>query len=429
MSTSGIALRRLYGSACQPSSRRRIEGFDTTGSTVTDCPAAAGRGTSQCTIHTSQFTNCPASSRWRHFWPWSWLPRGAHHGDADRYNQEVVTVTGTVADVQMVNPHARIILDVEEGGKTVLWQAELGGPQQLIKQFGWTPATIKKGMKLTMIGRRLKSGAPYLNLTERANIVVADTGKEIYRTDELRRAGAHRARRARWRSDADRDRSWPAPGGRRPAAAVAAAVRSAVRPGGASQITQTGLSQGLEHRGVRPLRLRRRDPGPHRAGRRHQRRRHHDGRGRAARGRRLGRRQRQPARQLACSTPAPSTSSRAAGERLDAAGLPQGVEPARQRRVRPRRGAQRRRQHAGGVGVTGSRATPRASTATRRTSRFRRPAPSTCSRGAAPPGRNRPTSRRRTPARPARPTPSAKAISSRSRWRSAPTATRWPWAR
>jgi len=106
----------------------------------------------------------------------------AHHGDADRYNQEVITVTGTVVDVQMVNPHARIVFDAMENGKAVRWQAELGGPQQLIKQFGWTPSTIKAGMKLTMIGRRLKSGAPYLNLTERANIVNADTGKEIYRT-------------------------------------------------------------------------------------------------------------------------------------------------------------------------------------------------------------------------------------------------------
>ena len=106
----------------------------------------------------------------------------AHHGDADRYNQEVITVTGTVVEVQMVNPHAHIVLDVEEGGKTVRWQAELGGPQQLVKQFGWTPSTVKKGTKLTMIGRRLKSGAPYLNLTERANIVQTETGKEIYRT-------------------------------------------------------------------------------------------------------------------------------------------------------------------------------------------------------------------------------------------------------
>jgi hypothetical protein len=115
-----------------------------------------------------------------------WSSRaGAHHGDADRYNQEVVTVTGTVVDVQMVNPHARIVMDVVEDGKTVRWQAELGGPQQLIKQFGWTPSTVKPGMKLTMIGRRLRSGSPYLNLTERANIVATDSGKEIYRTQNF----------------------------------------------------------------------------------------------------------------------------------------------------------------------------------------------------------------------------------------------------
>lgn len=106
---------------------------------------------------------------------------GAHHGDADRYNPEVITVTGTVVELQMVNPHARIVLDVIEDGKTVRWQAELGGPQQLIKEFGWTPATLPKGATVTMIGRRLRSGAPYLNLTERANIVLAG-GKEIYRT-------------------------------------------------------------------------------------------------------------------------------------------------------------------------------------------------------------------------------------------------------
>jgi hypothetical protein len=112
-----------------------------------------------------------------------WSSRaGAHHGDADRYNQDVITISGTVVDVQMVNPHARIVLDVVEDGKTVRWQAELGGPQQLIKQFGWTPSTVKPGMKLTLIGRRLRSGAPYLNLTERANIVATDSGKEIYRT-------------------------------------------------------------------------------------------------------------------------------------------------------------------------------------------------------------------------------------------------------
>jgi hypothetical protein len=112
------------------------------------------------------------------------LPRtaSAHHGDAGRYNDEVITATGTVVELVMVNPHAMIIFDVAKDGKTTRWSAELGGPQQLQKQFGWTTQTVKPGSKITLTGRQVKSGAPYINLTERANIVLADSGKEIYRT-------------------------------------------------------------------------------------------------------------------------------------------------------------------------------------------------------------------------------------------------------
>jgi hypothetical protein len=110
----------------------------------------------------------------------------AHHGDADRYVQDVMELTGTVVELQMTNPHAHIVLDVtDDKGKTVRWQAELGGPQQLTRAFGWTPNTVKKGMKLTLTGRKLKSGSPYMNLTERARIVVTDTGKEIFRTENF----------------------------------------------------------------------------------------------------------------------------------------------------------------------------------------------------------------------------------------------------
>jgi hypothetical protein len=112
----------------------------------------------------------------------------AHHGDADRYNEESVTVTGTVVQVQFVNPHALIVFDVAEGGKNQRWQAELGGPQQLARQFGWTNRTLKVGDKITLTGRRAKSGAPYMNLTERANIVLADSGKELYRTQNYGQA-------------------------------------------------------------------------------------------------------------------------------------------------------------------------------------------------------------------------------------------------
>jgi hypothetical protein len=106
----------------------------------------------------------------------------AHHGDAGRYNEEPVTLKGSVVQLVMVNPHALIIFDVNDGGKTTRWTAELGGPQQLVKQFGWSPQTVKPGMPITLIGRVVKSGDPYMNLTERSQITLTDSGKEIYRT-------------------------------------------------------------------------------------------------------------------------------------------------------------------------------------------------------------------------------------------------------
>ena len=106
----------------------------------------------------------------------------AHHGDAGRYIEDVVTLAGTVVELQMTNPHAHIVFDsTDPSGKTVRWQAELGGPQQLIRNFGWTPNTVKAGTKITLTGRRLKSGAPYINLTERARVIL-DDGKEIWKT-------------------------------------------------------------------------------------------------------------------------------------------------------------------------------------------------------------------------------------------------------
>lgn len=116
------------------------------------------------------------------------VPMGAHHGDAGRYDEEVITITGKVVALQMVNPHVHIIFDVTQNGKTVRWQAELGTPQQLTSQYKWTPQTVKVGMTLTMIGRQLKGGAPYVNLTERANIVQTDSGREIYRTANFGKA-------------------------------------------------------------------------------------------------------------------------------------------------------------------------------------------------------------------------------------------------
>ena len=111
------------------------------------------------------------------------IPLSAHHGDAGRYEENVTVLTGTVVEVQLVDPHSIIVIDVpNEKGQTVRWQAELGGRNALAKNFGWNKTTLKFGDKLTITGRRVKSGAPYINLTEKANVVMTDSGKEIFRT-------------------------------------------------------------------------------------------------------------------------------------------------------------------------------------------------------------------------------------------------------
>jgi hypothetical protein len=108
-------------------------------------------------------------------------PLFAHHGDAGRYEENTMEIKGTVVEVQLVDPHSIIVLDVpNEKGEVVRWQAELNGRTLLTKTWGWNKTTLKFGDKLTLTGRRVKSGAPYMNLTDRASVVLTDTGKELF---------------------------------------------------------------------------------------------------------------------------------------------------------------------------------------------------------------------------------------------------------
>ena len=110
------------------------------------------------------------------------VPAFAHHGDAGRYEETITSVSGTVVALQIVNPHSRIILDVEDdAGQVVRWQAEVSSANGLA-QIGWNQDTLKPGDKITLFGRVVKSGAPYINLGERARLIRTDTCEELYRS-------------------------------------------------------------------------------------------------------------------------------------------------------------------------------------------------------------------------------------------------------
>ena len=108
----------------------------------------------------------------------------AHHGDAGRFQEDVSTVTATVVQLIFINPYSVVVFDVPDAsGKMVRWMAEMGAPGGLTRGFGWTKNTLKAGDKITLIGRRVKSGAPYMNLTERAVVFRTDTKELLFRTN------------------------------------------------------------------------------------------------------------------------------------------------------------------------------------------------------------------------------------------------------
>ena len=106
-----------------------------------------------------------------------------HHGDAGRYEDVLTTVSGTVVELQLVNPHSIIVVETKDAsGKTVIWRGELGSPLAL-RGWCWTRTVVKPGEKITIIGRRLKNGQPYMTLSEKARVIDA-AGKEIFRGNE-----------------------------------------------------------------------------------------------------------------------------------------------------------------------------------------------------------------------------------------------------
>ena len=109
------------------------------------------------------------------------VPAAAHHGDAGRYDEAPFIVTGSIVEMRLTNPHSILVFDVTDAnGKVTRWQAEMSGGQQLVKQFGWTKDSPKIGDKITLNGRRVKNGSPYISMAKRANIILTDSGKEIY---------------------------------------------------------------------------------------------------------------------------------------------------------------------------------------------------------------------------------------------------------
>ena len=109
-------------------------------------------------------------------------PLLAHHGFAGRYDEEnPVTVTGTVLELQFVNPHSSVIFEVKDAkGTAVRWQAELASATAMHRNDGWTKDTLKPEIKSSSPGRKTRMASGDMNLSHESKIVLADSGKVIH---------------------------------------------------------------------------------------------------------------------------------------------------------------------------------------------------------------------------------------------------------
>jgi hypothetical protein len=91
-------------------------------------------------------------------------PLPAHHSFAAEYDsKKPVELKGKVLDIEWVNPHAWIHMEVPGAdGNMVKWSCELGSPNLLMRN-GWRKDTLKQGDDIVVNGFAAKDGSNMAN--------------------------------------------------------------------------------------------------------------------------------------------------------------------------------------------------------------------------------------------------------------------------
>ena len=88
----------------------------------------------------------------------------AHHSFAAEYDAtKPVKMTGTVTQMEWINPHAWIHIDVKKpDGKMEAWMIEAGAPNALLRR-GFNKQSLLPGTVITVEGYQAKDGANRAN--------------------------------------------------------------------------------------------------------------------------------------------------------------------------------------------------------------------------------------------------------------------------
>jgi len=89
----------------------------------------------------------------------------AHHNTGAQFDRtQPVTVTGTVTEFLLINPHARIDFEVkDEQGNVAKWTAWSGPPSSMFRR-GWKKDSLKPGDQITVTGAPARDGSKQMSV-------------------------------------------------------------------------------------------------------------------------------------------------------------------------------------------------------------------------------------------------------------------------
>ena len=101
-------------------------------------------------------------------------PMRAHHSMAMYDQTREVTVTGTVTEFRLTNPHIQLLFDVKSEQGTIEHWSSIGDNPVNLRRKGWNRNTIKPNDQIVITGYRAKDGRPLMT----TNKIVLN-GKEL----------------------------------------------------------------------------------------------------------------------------------------------------------------------------------------------------------------------------------------------------------